>query len=74
MATVGKIKFSDGASYDMKVKFMAMEAKLKKMKDQRRKLKRIIEDIDSRFESGNDVPVERITLKRSEWEKLKKGE
>ena len=35
-------------------------------------LKKMIEDIDLRFVSGNDVPVERASVRAWEWNELKR--
>ena len=34
-------------------------------------LQKLVEEIELRFKSGNDVPVTRATLKKEEWESLK---
>lgn len=36
-------------------------------------IKKLIEDIDTRFKSGNSVPIERAYIKPLEWEAIKRA-
>lgn len=36
-------------------------------------VQKIIEDMEARFKSGNEVPVERAHIKREEWNLIKQA-